>query len=64
MPRVSAAGFTEEEWVHVADNIEELRLALIAFKHRYNTEWLVQKHGHLSPAQARVNLTQTAATAA
>lgn len=51
-------------WVETFDTIEELRLALIAFKHRYNTEWLVQKHGHVSPAQARINLTQTAAIAA
>ena len=41
-----------------------LRLALIAFKHRYNAEWLVQKHGHITPAQARANLAQSVAVAA
>lgn len=51
-------------WVETFDTIEELRLALIAFKHRYNTEWLVQKHGHVTPAQARANLVQSVAVAA
>ena len=51
-------------WVEVFDTIEELRQALIAFMHRYNQEWLVQKHGHISPAQARANLTQPNALAA
>ena len=51
-------------WVETFDTIEELRLALIAFKHRYNAEWLVQKHGHITPAQARANLAQSVAVAA
>ena len=51
-------------WVEVFDTIEDLRLALLAFKDRYNQEWLVQKHNHVSPAQARINLSQTVAIAA
>lgn len=51
-------------WVETFDTIEELRVALIDFMHRYNHEWLVQKHGHLTPAEARAKLTQPAAKAA
>ena len=32
-------------WQQTFETIEELRLALIDFKHRYNNGWLVQKHG-------------------
>lgn len=51
-------------WVQTFDTIEELRLELLAFKKRYNNQWLVQKHGHITPAQARKNLSQQAALAA
>ncbi len=51
-------------WVETFDTIEELRLALIDFMHRYNHEWLVQKHGHITPAEARAKLSQPAALAA
>ena len=51
-------------WVQTFDTIEELRLELLAFKERYNNQWLVQKHGHITPAQARKNLSQQAALAA
>lgn len=51
-------------WVQTFDTIEELRLELLAFKQRYNNQWLVQKHGHITPAQARKNLSQQAALAA
>lgn len=33
--------------------IEEVRDAVRAFARRYNTEWLVEKNGHASPAAAR-----------
>ena len=51
-------------WLQTFETIEELRLALIDFKHRYNNGWLVQKHGHITPRQARLKLTNTAAQAA
>lgn len=51
-------------WVVSFDSIEDLRVALIAFKHRYNNAWLVQKHGHRTPAEARIHLTKPAALAA
>ena len=40
-------------WVQTFRTIEELRQALLAFARRYNTEWLVERHGHRTPAQAR-----------
>jgi len=33
--------------------VEELRLALIDFKHIYNENWIVQRHGYKTPAQVR-----------
>jgi hypothetical protein len=35
------------------ETIEELRLALLEFKHTYNTQWLLQRHGYQTPAQVR-----------
>ena len=35
------------------DTVEELRLALLEFKERYNGAWLSERHGHQTPAQAR-----------
>ncbi len=51
-------------WLRTFDTIEELRLALHAFKQVYNQAWLVQKHRHRTPAQVRahlINHTQAAA---
>ena len=40
-------------WVEYFDTVEELRKALVDFKVRYNHHWLLQRHGYLTPAQAR-----------
>lgn len=40
-------------WVRHFSTIEELRQALLAFKERYNQEWLIERLGYRSPAQAR-----------
>jgi putative transposase len=40
-------------WVERFATIEELRLALLAFKERYNREWLIERHRHRSPAAVR-----------
>ena len=40
-------------WVRTFDTVEELREALIAFRQTYNEEWLIERHGHRSPAQFR-----------
>lgn len=44
-------------WTQDFDTVEELRLALLDWADLYNREWLVQRHGHLSPAQVRERLT-------
>ncbi len=33
--------------------VEQLRQALAKFRERYNQRWIVQRHGYLTPAQAR-----------
>ena len=40
-------------WVRYFASIEELRLALLEFKEKYNQRWLIEKHGHRTPAQVR-----------
>ena len=37
-------------WVETFRAVEQLRRALLAFKERYNREWLVERHGHRTPA--------------
>jgi len=45
----------KEQIIHgrIYRNIDELRDAVREFVERYNDEWLVEKNGYLSPAQAR-----------
>jgi putative transposase len=40
-------------WLRTFGTVEELRLALLAFKQTYNEHWLIERHGHRSPAQFR-----------
>ena len=40
-------------WLRLFNTAEELRLALLEWKELYNESWLVQRHGHLTPSQAR-----------
>jgi putative transposase len=40
-------------WLRTFETVEELRLALLAFKQTYNEHWLIERHGHRSPAQFR-----------
>ena len=42
-------------WVRRFDTIEELRLALIAFKQTYNQTWIIERHGYRTPAQVRAD---------
>ena len=44
-------------WVERFATVEDLRKALLAFKDRYNREWLIQRHGHRSPAAVRTAYT-------
>ena len=45
-------------WVRTFDTVEELRLALLEFKDRYNREWLCERHGHKTPAAVRAHATR------
>ena len=40
-------------WVQTCDTIEELRQALLTFRATYNTTWLIERHGFISPAEYR-----------
>jgi putative transposase len=40
-------------WVRTFRDVEDLRLALIDFRQTYNERWLIERHGHRSPAQFR-----------
>jgi putative transposase len=42
-------------WVRRFDTVEELRLALIAFKRTYNQTWIIERHGYKTPAQVRAD---------
>ena len=48
-------------WVRTFDTVEELRLALLEFKERYNRQWLCERHGHQTPTQVRAHLLERAA---
>ena len=50
-------------WVRTFGTVEELRLALLEFKERYNRQWLCERHGHQTPAQVRAQLLERAACA-
>ncbi len=51
-------------WVQHFETIEDLRQALLAFREVYNTTWLIQRHGFLSPAGFRQNQLHTVKQAA
>ena len=51
-------------WLWTFETIEELRQALLDFKETYNTTWLIERHGFISPAQFRQQQLQLAANAA
>jgi transposase InsO family protein len=51
-------------WLRRFETIEELRLALIAFKDRFNRTWIVERHGYRTPAQVRHDQLHPAARAA
>jgi putative transposase len=42
-------------WVRRFDTVEELRLALQAFKQTYNRTWIIERHGYKTPAQVRAD---------
>jgi putative transposase len=42
-------------WVRHFETIEELRQALLAFRETYNSTWLIERHGYLTPTEFREN---------
>ncbi len=40
-------------WVQRSTTIEDLRLALQAFKQLYNQTWIIERHGYQTPARLR-----------
>ena len=42
-------------WVRRFDTLEELRLALLAFKRTYNQSRIIERHGYKTPAQVRAD---------
>ncbi len=51
-------------WVRDFDTVEELRLALLDFRQRYNQTWILERHGYQTPAAIRAAQTQPVALAA
>jgi len=38
--------------VQLHDTVDELRQAVAGFVDRYNSSWLIQRHGHRTPKEA------------
>jgi putative transposase len=51
-------------WVRDFDTVEDLRLALLEFRRRYNETWILERHGYRTPAAIRAAQTQPVALAA
>ena len=51
-------------WVRSFDTVEELRVALLAFRDTYNATWLIERHGFRPPSAVRQDHLSTAALAA
>jgi putative transposase len=45
-------------WIKTFATVEELRLALVEWAKLYNEQWLIERHGHRTPAQARRDFEQ------
>lgn len=43
-------------WIRRFETVDELNAALQEFKDRYNEEWLIERHGHISPSAQRRKL--------
>ena len=48
-------------YLHDFETLEEAQEVIGAFIERYNCDWLLQRHGHLTPARAREKLSRRAA---
>jgi transposase InsO family protein len=48
-------------YLHRFNSLDEARERIAAFISRYNHEWLIERLGHRSPAQARAEASRRAA---
>lgn len=48
-------------WLHRFESLEQARAAIAEFIERYNNEWLVERHGHVSPRAVRERMLMEAA---
>ena len=53
----------ETSAVEPFETVQQLRLALLAFKDHYNQKWLVERHGHRTPAAVRQALSPSTGAA-
>lgn len=44
-------------WAELHDTVDDLRQAVTAWTHKYNNEWLIQRHGHHTPREAFASAT-------
>lgn len=50
-------------WLHHFETVDQLNVALQRFKALYNQTWLIERHGHVSPAKRRAQLLDSEAAA-
>ena len=48
-------------YLHDFESLEEARTVIGGFIERYNRGWLIERHGHKTPAEVREQLTRMAA---
>jgi transposase InsO family protein len=48
-------------YLHRFDSLAQARAIVAAFIERYNREWLIERLGHRTPAEARADATRRAA---
>lgn len=51
-------------WIRWFDTVEDLRQALLKFQRTYNEHWLIERHGHRTPAAIRREQTMNMQNAA
>ena len=39
-------------WARLYENVDDLRQAVVDFTELYNSKWLIQLHGHMTPREA------------
>lgn len=44
-------------WAELHDTVDDLRRAVADWTQTYNTEWLIQRHGHMTPQEAFASAT-------